>query len=111
MLPMLGLKNLFRWIPYARLAPREIASLLEMSADDYSARRIDPLTLAGALVDMAASGCGPRCALSAAGSDVLRRVSRLLSDSRNSKGTVLVSGLLAGAVVAIPLTLALALAA
>ena len=59
MLPMLGLKNLFRWIPYARLAPREISTLLEMSADDYSARRFDPLTLAGALVDMAASGCAP----------------------------------------------------
>ena len=42
MLPMLGLKNLFRWIPYARLAPREIATLLEMSADDYSARRYRP---------------------------------------------------------------------
>ena len=59
MLPMLGLKNLFRWIPYARLAPGEIATLLEMSADDYSARRYDPLTLAGALVGMAASGSAP----------------------------------------------------
>jgi Zn-dependent protease with chaperone function len=102
MLPMLGLKNLFRWIPYARLAPREIAALLEMSADDYSARRFDPLTLAGALVDMAASGCAPRCALSAAGSDVPRRVSRLLSDSRNSKRTAVASGLLAGAVLVLP---------
>ena len=103
MLPMLGLKNLFRWIPYARLAPREIATLLEMSADDYSARRFDPLTLAGALVDMAASGCAPRCAFSAAGSDVPRRVSRLLSSSRNSKGTALASGLLAGAFLFLPL--------
>ena len=108
MLPMLGLKNLFRWIPYARLAPREIAILLEMSADDYSARRFDPLTLAGALVDMAASGCAPRCALSVAGSDVPRRVGRLLSGSRNSKGTALASGLLASAVVALPMALALA---
>ena len=105
MLPMLGLKNLFRWIPYARLAPREIATLLEMSADDYSARRYDPLTLAGALVDMAASGCAPRCALSAAGSDVPRRVSRLLSSSRNSKKTAVTSGLLAGAVLVLPLAL------
>ena len=103
MLPMLGLKNLFRWVPYARLAPREIATLLEMSADDYSARRYDPLTLAGALVDMAASGCAPRCALSAAGSDVPRRVSRLLSNSRNSKKTAVASGLLAGAVLVLPL--------
>jgi Zn-dependent protease with chaperone function len=103
MLPMVGLKNLFRWVPYARLAPREIATLLEMSADDYSARRYGPLTLAGALVDMAASGCAPRCALSAAGSDVPRRVSRLLSSSRNSKRTAVTSGLLAGTVLVLPL--------
>ena len=103
MLPLLGLKNVFRWIPYARLATREIGALLEMSADDYSARRCDPLTLAGALVDMAASGCAPRCALSAAGSDVPRRVRRLLSSSRNSKRTAVASGLLAGAVLALPL--------
>jgi Zn-dependent protease with chaperone function len=108
MLPMLGLKHLFRWIPYTRLVAGEIATLLEMSADDYSARQYGPLTLAGALVDMAASGYAPRCALSAAGSDVPRRVSRLLSSSRNSKGTALAFGLLAGAVVVIPLALALA---
>jgi Zn-dependent protease with chaperone function len=106
MLPMLGLKNLFRWVPYARLAPREIATLLEMSADDYSTRRYDPLTLAGALVDMAASGCAPRCALSAAGSDVPQRVNRLLSNSRNSKRTAAATGLLAAAFVALPLAIA-----
>jgi Zn-dependent protease with chaperone function len=104
MLPMLGLKNLFRWVPYARLVQREIATLLEMSADDYSARRYDPLTLAGALVDMAASGCAPQCALSAAGSDVPQRVSRLLSSSRNSKKTAVASGLLAATVLVLPLT-------
>jgi Zn-dependent protease with chaperone function len=103
MLPMLGLKRLFRWIPYARLVQREIAALLEMSADDYSARRYDPRALAGALVDMAASGCAPRCALSAAGSDVPQRVSRLLSTSRKSKKTAAATGLLAGAVLLLPL--------
>jgi Zn-dependent protease with chaperone function len=108
MLPMLGLNNLFRWIPYARHAPREIATLLEMSADDYSARRYGPLTLAAALVDMAASGCAPRCALAATGSDVPQRVSRLLSSSRNSKSTATASGLLAMVVVALPIALALA---
>jgi Zn-dependent protease with chaperone function len=106
MLPLAGLTNVFRWIPYARLAPREIATLLEMSADDYAARRYGPLTLAGALVDMAASGCAPRCALSAAGSDVPRRVSRLLSSSRNSKRTAFSSGLLAGVVLFLPLAIA-----
>ena len=103
MLPMLGLKNLFRWVPYARLAPRAIATLLEMSADDFSARRYDPLTLAGALVDMAASGRVPRCALSATGTDVPQRVARLLSSSRNSKKAAVASGLLAGAVLVLPL--------
>ena len=103
MLPMLGLKNLFRWVPYARLAPQEIATLLEMSADDYSARRFDPLTLAGALVDMAASGCAPRCALSAADSAVPRRVSRLLSSSRNSKTIALAFGVMGATVLILPL--------
>jgi beta-lactamase regulating signal transducer with metallopeptidase domain len=108
MLPMVGLKNLFRWIPYARLAPQEIAMLLEMSADDFSARRYGPVTLAAALVDMAASGCAPRCALSATGSDVSQRVNRLLTGSRNSKGVALRTGLLASALVALPIALALA---
>ena len=81
----------------------EIATLLEMSADDYSARRYDPLILAGALVDMAASSCAPSCALSAAGSDVPQRVNRLLSGTRNSKRTAVTSGLLAIAVLGLPL--------
>ncbi len=104
MLPMVGVRNLFGWIPYARLAPREIASLLEMSADDFSARRGDPLTLATALVDMATSGGAPSCALSAAGADVTDRVGRLLSGSRNSKRAAVASALLAGAVMALPVT-------
>jgi Zn-dependent protease with chaperone function len=110
LLPMLGLRNLFRWIPYARLAPLRIAALLEMAADDYSVRRGDPRTLARALVDMAGSGWAPSCALSATGSDVSDRVSRLLSAERHSKGAVAASALLALSVVALPLTV-LALAA
>ncbi len=47
MLPMVGLQRLFAWVPYARLAPAEIATLLEMSADDYSARGNDPVKLGG----------------------------------------------------------------
>jgi Zn-dependent protease with chaperone function len=106
MLPMPALSNLLGWIPYARLAPQEIASLLEMSADDYSARRCGALPLAAALVDMAASGCAPRCALSAAGSDVSHRVSRLLSNNRNSKGTALGCGLVAAGMIGAPLLIA-----
>ena len=33
-LPMVGLRKLFVWVPYARLAPVEIAPLLRMSVDD-----------------------------------------------------------------------------
>jgi Zn-dependent protease with chaperone function len=110
LLPMLGLRNLFRWIPYARLASLRIAALLEMAADDYSVRRSDPRTLARALVEMAGSGWAPSCALSAAGSDVSDRVSRLLSADRHSKGAGAASALLALCAVALPLTV-LALAA
>lgn len=104
MLPMVGLRNLFRWIPYARLASQQIAALLEMSADDYSARRSDPRVLAAALVDMASAGWAPSCALSAAGSDVSDRVSRLVSGRRSSKKAAAASALLAVCAVALPLT-------
>lgn len=107
MLPMLGLRNLFGWIPYARLAPKAMASLLEMSADDFSARRRDPLTLATALVDMAASGWAPSCALSAARSDVPSRVGRLLSCSRTSKKAAASATLLAGVVLSLPVSVLL----
>jgi Zn-dependent protease with chaperone function len=106
MLPMLGITNVFGWIPYARLAPREIAALLEMSADDFSARRGDPHTLASALLDMATSGWTPSCALSAADSDVPNRVRRLLSGSRTSKKAATFTALLAVATLAAPLLVA-----
>lgn len=110
MLPMLGLRNLFSWIPFARLASPQIAALLEMSADDYSARRSHPRTLAKALVDMASSGWAPSCALSAAGSDVSERVNRLLSASRTSKWAAGASAVVALCAVALPVTV-MALAA
>jgi Zn-dependent protease with chaperone function len=107
MLPMVGLRKLFAWVPYARLAPVEIASLLEMSADDYSARRNDPVALAAALVLMATSGPSPSCAFGAAGNAIPKRVDRLLLTSRNSKTTAVVGGLVAGVVVSAPLGLML----
>ena len=105
MLPMMGLRKLFAWVPYARLAPVEIASLLEMSADDYSARRNDSFQLAEALVLMATSECVPTCAFSAGGRAIPRRVERLLHESRNSKRLALATGFVAGAVVSAPLVL------
>lgn len=107
MLPMVGLRRLFAWVPYARLAPLEIASLLEMSADDYSARRSDPVHLAAALVLMATSGRAPSCAFGAAGNAIPRRVDRLLLKSRNSKRTAVSTGLVAGAIVSAPLAVML----
>ena len=107
MLPMVGLRKLFAWIPYARLAPVEIASLLEMSADDYSARRNDPIHLAGALILMATSDHVPGCAFGAAGNAIPRRVERLLHESRNSKRTALATTCIAGAVISAPLALML----
>jgi Zn-dependent protease with chaperone function len=105
MLPMLGLQKLFAWVPYARLAPVEIASLLEMSADDYSSRRNDPHHLAAALVLMATSGHVPSCSLGATGAAIPIRVERLLHASRNSKRTALATGFIAGAVISAPLAL------
>lgn len=107
MLPMVGLGKLFAWVPYARLGPDEIASLLEMSADDYSARRNDPVDLAAALVLMATSGRVPSCAFGAVDNAIPRRVDRLLLKSRNSKSTALATGLLAVAIVSTPLAMLL----
>ncbi len=107
MLPMVGVRSLFAWVPYARLAPAEIATLLEMSADDYSARGNDPVSLAAALVRMATSGHVPACALGAAGDAIPKRVSRLLGECRTSKRTAMASGLLAGAIVSAPLAMML----
>jgi len=105
MLPMVGLQKLFAWVPYARLAPVEIASLLEMSADDYSSRRNDPRHLAAALVLMATSGHVPSCALGAASAAIPIRVERLLHTSRNSKMTAVATGCIAGAIISAPLAL------
>jgi Zn-dependent protease with chaperone function len=107
MLPMWGLRKIFAWVPYARLAPIEMGSLLEMSADDYSAKRSDPVELATALVQMATSGYVPSCALGAAGHGIPRRVDRLLGASRNSKRIAIASGVLAAIVVSTPLAVML----
>jgi Zn-dependent protease with chaperone function len=107
MLPMWGLRKIFAWVPYARLAPLEMGSLLEMAADDYSAKRNDPVELAEALVRMATSGHAPTCALGAAGHSIPKRVDRLLGASRNSKRIAIASAALAGLVVSTPLAVML----
>jgi Zn-dependent protease with chaperone function len=102
MLPMLGLTTVLAWIPYAKLAPMAMASLLEMAADDFSVRRSRPRILATALVDMASSGWTPSCALAATGSDVSTRVARLLSPARTSRRAAVAAAAMAGAVLAVP---------
>jgi beta-lactamase regulating signal transducer with metallopeptidase domain len=103
MLPMTSLTEPFRWIPYARLAPRAVASLLEMAADDHAARRHAPPVLASALVAMSTFSAPPRCAFAVASQDVHTRVHRLLSGDRISKSVAMAAGLLCTVAVAAPL--------
>jgi Zn-dependent protease with chaperone function len=102
MLPMAALSDLFRWIPYARLAPSSVGALLEMAADDHAARRRDPASLASALVQMATAHAPPRCTFAAAAAGVPARVARLMDPQRSSRRTALVAGTAAAMLLAIP---------
>jgi Zn-dependent protease with chaperone function len=107
MLPMTSLTEPFRWIPYARLAPREVAGLLEMAADDHAARRHAPSALASALMVLSTSSAPPRCAFAAASHGVNARVHRLLGPDRISKTTAAAAGLLCTAALVAPLAVLL----
>jgi Zn-dependent protease with chaperone function len=107
MLPMTGLKDLFGWIPYARLAPMKVGGLLEMAADDFAARRHSPASLAAALVQMTTSGRVPTCAMPFSSALVEQRISRLLASNRTSRKTATGTLLLAASTIAIPLTVML----
>ncbi len=109
MLPLTGVADLFRWVPYARVAPKAVAGLLEMAADDHAARHHDPRSLARALVSMATSSITPSCAFAIASGAVPQRVHRLLNEGRSSKRVACLAALAAGAVLAIPLSLMVAL--
>ena len=106
MLPMTGLTEPLRWIPYARLAPRAVAGLLEMAADDHAARRHAPSSLASALVALSTSAA-PRCAFALASHGVTVRVQRLIASDRTSKGTAIAAGLLCTVAVFAPLAVVL----
>ena len=84
MLPLTSLAEPLRWVPYARLAPANVALLLEMAADDYSARQHDRRDLARALVRMGTAMAAPECAFAAAGISVPARVQRLLTEDTTS---------------------------
>ena len=108
MLPFTSFGALLRWIPYARVAPRAVAVLLEMAADDYAARQHDPVDLASALVEMTGAATPPACAFAAATGDVAARVARLLGPRRTSPAVALAAVVGSALLVAVPVALALA---
>jgi Zn-dependent protease with chaperone function len=107
MLPMVGVRQLFGWVPYARHAPTNISSLLEMAADDFSSRRSGSRPLAAALIEMSTTGWAPSCGFAAAGSGIAVRVSRLLSKRRTSKWTAGLAAALGIGAVVVPICAAL----
>jgi hypothetical protein len=80
-----------------------------MAADDYATRHHHPHSLARALVNMATRGVAPSCAFAIASGGVPQRVHRLLDNERSSKKTALAAGIGAAVVLAIPLSLMVAL--
>lgn len=105
MLPVAGLSDLFGWIPFARLAPPSVSELLEMAADDFSARRHDPASLASSLVKLATSTLTPSCSFSIARHGVQQRVLRLRTNDRASRPAALAAAILAGLILAAPVAL------
>jgi hypothetical protein len=106
MLPMVGLRKVFGWVPYARYAPTSLSLLLEIAADDFSSRQSGRRPLAAALVQMAIEGWAPSCGIALTGSDVVRRVSRLVNENPNSKACAAVAAGLGIGALLLPFTLA-----
>jgi Zn-dependent protease with chaperone function len=107
LLPLVSFGELFRWLPYAARAPKAVAGLLEMAADDYAARHHDPRHLATALLQMTAGGAPPACALGLSSSALEVRVRRLLHGRRRSRPVAAAAGVAAAAAVLAPLALLL----
>jgi len=84
MLPFASMDPLLRWMPYVRCARTQVALLLEMAADDFALRSSRPQVLAGALLEMSASGASPSCAFAANSTAVASRIHRLLRSRRSS---------------------------
>jgi len=103
MLFFASMVEMLRWLPYVRCAPKAVAGLLEMAADDYAARSHPPEVLASALLEMASAGVAPSCALAAATVSVSTRVERLLVADRRSRRVALLAGAGAAGLVALPL--------
>jgi hypothetical protein len=82
-------------------------NLNEMAADDFSSRRSERRLLAAALVEMAATGWAPCCALASVGSGVLERVSRLLKVNPTFKTSAVLATGLGIAAILVPISAAL----
>lgn len=104
----LGMQRAFPKIACFRHAQRNVVRLVEMLADDQAGRRCPRLTIAAALVALAASPVPP-AALSAGGPTALARVQRLAAPAR-PLGLVrtTIGGLLVIAAFAIPVTVSVA---
>ena len=103
LLPFASMVEMLDWMPYVRRAPRAVAALLEMAADDYAARLHRPRLLASALVHLAGSGPVPQCAFGAAHGSTALRVRRLLDADRTSRGVAFVATAGAALLVLVPL--------
>jgi Zn-dependent protease with chaperone function len=79
LLPFSSMIEMLDWMPYVARAPRAVANLLEMAADDYAIRNNDRRVLASAVVNMAASGATPSCAFAVTGGSLSHRVERLVT--------------------------------
>jgi Zn-dependent protease with chaperone function len=102
LLPHVAVRHVFGWIPYGRLAVPAISELLEMAADDYAAKRHDPLALASALVQMSVLTTSPHGSLAAATNCVPVRIERLRGLRRRSPSLGVLAALLAVCSVLIP---------
>ena len=76
-----GLQQAFPFVPLFGVAAAEIATLLEMVADDRAARGEDRLELAAALIRLA-QGPQPAGTMAVNGGAALERVQRLLAEGR-----------------------------
>ena len=95
--------DMLRWMPYVRCAPKAVAGLLEMAADDFAARSHRPEVLASALLEMASASAVPSCTFAAGTISVAGRVEQLLTADRTSPRAAVLAGAVAVGLVALPL--------
>ena len=80
-----ALQRAFPGVAFFAVAARQVAFLVEVAADDAAARRAPRLTVASALLAVAAAGV-PAGALGAGGSAAARRIQRLIDPPPRDSG-------------------------